>query len=346
MANLRYPDLPPVTGPADAGLTGLGANWNAGGEGSTPWIDYMVFQAYRPTYDGKAILESIKNGTSGTAAGKSKVDSASTSVYLYMPTNVAISYSAQYSNTKFGVAGVMAANMLGASGSEEVATTLKNAAGAATPEFGFNAVGTAASSISQMLGTSGGPSGSDLAAVTQGKVFNPYEEQIFNGISFRAHSFSWKLIARDKKEAETIDSIVKYFKTAMLPSYDDKIGSLIQKAVTPPPAVTPSTSTPPSGSLGEAVSGDPFTKSTNRFLTVPGRVRVDFVRVFTGAGKAPSSIKLFNIKDCIIDSIGVNYTPDGSYVNTNDGYVPALEMSMGLKEISLVTAEDVAKYGF
>lgn len=342
MANLRYPDLPPIGGAADAGLTGLGANWNAGGEGSTPWIDYMVFQGYRPAYDGKAILESIKNGSSGTAAGKSKVDTSATSVYLYMPTNVAISYSAQYSNTKFGVAGVMAANMLGASGSEEVATTLKNAAGAATPEFGFNAVGTASSAISQMLGTEGSVSGSNLAAVTQGKVFNPYEEQIFNGISFRAHSFSWKLIARDKKEAETIESIIKYFKILMLPSYDDKIGSLTQSATKP---TTPSTTTPPTGTLAQAVGGDPFASSTNRFLTVPSRVRVDFVRVLLGAGKGTSSIRLFNIKDCIIDNIGVNYTPDGSYVNTNDGYVPALEMTMGLKEISLVTAEDVA-YGF
>lgn len=345
MANYRYPDLPPIGGAADAGLTGLGANWNAGGEGATPWIDYMIFQGYKPTYDGKAILESIKNGSAGTAAGKSKVDTSDTSVYLYMPTNVAISYSAQYSNTKFGVAGVMAANMLGASGSEEVATTLKNAAGSATPEFGFNAVGTASSAISQMLGTEGSVSGSNLAAVTQGKVFNPYEEQIFNGISFRAHSFSWKLIARDKKEAETIQSIINYFKVLMLPSYGDSIGSLTKNAVTPQLPVTPSTGTPPTGSLGQAVGGDPFASSTNRFLTVPSRVRVDFVRVLLGAGKGTSSIRLFNIKDCIIDSMGVNYTPDGSYVNTNDGYVPALEMSMGLKEISLVTAEDV-KYGF
>ena len=345
MANLRYPDLPPIGGAADAGLTGLGANWNAGGEGATPWIDYMIFQSYRPIYDGKAILESIKQGSSGTDAGKSKVDTSETSVYLYMPTNVAISYSAQYSNTKFGVAGVMAAQMLGAGGSEEIATTLKNAAGAATPEFGFNAVGTASRAISDLMGISGGPSGSDLAAVTQGKVFNPYEEQIFNGISFRAHSLSWKLIARDKKEAETIQSIINYFKVLMLPSYGDSIGSLTKKAVTPQLPVTPSTGTPPTGSLGQAVGGDPFTTSPNRFLNVPSRVRVDFVRVLLGAGKGTSSVRLFKIKDCIIDSLGVNYTPDGSYVNTNDGYVPALEMSMGLKEISMVTAEDI-KDGF
>lgn len=342
MTNLRYPDLFPVAGAADAGLAGLGANWNAGGEGSTPWIDYMSFQGYQPIYDGTAILESIKNGSSGTAGGNSKVQTSSDTVFLYMPTNVAIAYTAQYTNTMFGVAGVMAAQMLGAGGSEEIATTLKNAAGSATPEFGFNAVGNAASSISNMLGIQGDVKGSQLAAVTQGKIFNPYEEQIFNGISFRAHSFSWKLIARDKKEAETIESIVKYFKVLMLPSYGDSISSLTKAAVTPPPPVTPSTGTPPAQNLGQAVGGDPFAKSTNRFLNVPFRVRVDFIRVFSG-GKGISPIKLFKIKDCIIDSLGVNYTPDGSYVNTNDGYVPALEMTMGLKEISLVTSNDVDK---
>ena len=327
----RYPDLPPVGSKADAGLEGLGAQFNAGGEGLTPWVDYIAFQAYRPQYNGGAILESIRNAEAQTKTGAKGLSTEEFgSVYLYVPSNVGVNYAAMYSNTKFGVAGLAAAQMLGSSGSKEIAETLKNAAGGATPEFGFNAVAEASTTLARVLGTEGTVTGSQLAAVTEGRIFNPYEELIFDSVSFRAHSFNWKLVARNKKEAEDISNIVKFFKRAMLPTYDSNIG---KKDGSTPPTTTPASST-----VGDKL-GTPF-PVTGRYLQVPSRVRVQFLRVYRTNGKI-QPIPIFKLKDCVIDGLQVNYTPDGGYVNTNDLLVPALEMQMSLKEIAIVTASDV-----
>lgn len=341
----RYPDLPPVGSAADAGLDGLGINWNTGGEGLTPWVDYIRFAAYRPVYNGTAVLESFKEENKSAQAAKAQQQAGPT-VFLYMPATIAVNYSAMYNNTKFGVGGIAAAQMLGGSGgSEEVAKTLQNAAAGATPEAGFRAVSDASNALSQFIGVEGSTTASDLAAVSQGRIFNPYEEQIFNGISFRAHNFNFKLVARDLTEAREIDAIIRVFKSVMLPSYNDNITDLAKSAEA---AKTKGTQQPNGGSVSAQLTPD-FSNIKNRYLNVPFRVKVDFVRIQSVQGKlgdvgtARSVIGLYKMKDCIIDGLQVNYTPDGNYVNTKDGYVPAIDMSISLKEISLVTQEDIAQ---
>jgi len=345
---LVYPEIPPVLNSSYAGLAGLGANWNPGGEGVTPWIDYIRFTIYRPTYDGKAVLESVRKEAidvkkSGLQLGPS--------IYLYMPANIAVSYGANYTNKAFGVTGIMAAQMLGGNGAgEEIAKTLQNAAAGATPEAGFNAVAEAATKLGQFMGVGGDVNGSDLAAVSQGRIFNPYEEQIFNGVSFRSHNFQFKLVARSKEEAQVIDGILKTFKSCMLPTYNpgDAMGAAKKAASTAATGAKSSTSKDGSGSVADSLT-PPFSNVANRYLSVPSRTRVEFIRVQNVRGNfgnydvAPNIVGLFKLKDCVIDGLQANYTPDGAYVNTNDGYVPAIDLSISLKEISLVTSEDIAQ---
>lgn len=341
-SSYRYPDIPPVGSSADAGLDGLGINWNRGGEGLTPWVDYIRFSEYRPKYNGKAILESFSDENKGGRAAESWKEQGTT-VFLYMPSNIAVSYAASYNSTKFGVGGIMAAQMLGSTNSEDVAKSLQNAAASATPEAGFGAVKDAANAISQFIGTEGGiSSGSDLAAVTQGRIFNPYEEQIFNGITFRAHNFQFKLVARTKQEAEQIDGILKFFKMVMLPRYNS------EPLGTPKSGAKDATSSEGSGTAASKLTPD-FSNTKNRYLEVPSRVEVEFMRIQNIQGKlgqigsAKTVQGLFKMKDCIIDGFQVNYTPDGGYVNTDDGYVPAIDINISLKEIALVTGEDIAQ---
>lgn len=342
MATFRYPDIAPVGSASDAGLAQLGANWNPGGEGLTRWIDYIKFESYELEYSGSAILDSFKDG-SASASDNAGRKSVKDTVFLYMPASIAASYSTNYNQTAFGVGGVMAAQMLGSSNSTEIATALQNAAAGATPESALSMLGSAVGDMNSALGVGGQVSGNDLSAVTQGRVFNPYEEQIFQGVNFRTHSFQFKLIARDRTEATQIESIIKFFKQTMLPKYTGDIGN-------PNP-------TPPSGAAAGSSSGNGQTvaQSLNfpgsgerRYLKVPRRVKVEFVRInrtgntlaSTGSSTA---VKLFKFKDCIIDSFQANYTPDGGYVNTQDGYVPAIDIQVNLKEVALVTAEDISQ---
>lgn len=356
MASFRYPDISPVGSGSAAGLTGLGANWNRGGEGLTRWVDYIKFQGYALNYDGAAILESFKNSKDAentarnSSAGKELLGD---SVYLYMPANIAVSYQTSYNQVAFGVGGIMAAQMLGASSSTEIAEALKNAAGGAAPEAAFSAVGDAIGGLNQVIGVGGQVSGNDLAAVSQGRIFNPFEEQVFQGVSFRTHQFDFKLVARDKKEAENIDGIIRFFKILMLPSYDGDIGNPDKPD---PPKNTKTTDDAPKKDDAEKKNDKTVAEKISfagagerRYLKVPGRVKVEFVRINTTNGQlgatSASLSTLFKLKDCVVESMQVNYTPDGGYVNTDEGYVPALQLQMTLKEVALVTAED-AKAGY
>lgn len=348
MATFRYPDIAPVGSASDAGLQELGASWNPGGEGLTRWVDYIKFQAYALNYNGSAILDSFKDGNS--ASGSSNATGNETNgdtVLLYMPANIAASYQTSYNQTAFGVGGIMAAQMLGSTNSTEIAGALKNAAAGAAPEAAFSAVGEAITGLNQAIGVAGSVDGNALAAVSQGRVFNPYEEQIFQGVSFRTHQFDFKLIARNRTEATQIESIVKFFKQTMLPSYEGDIGvpgGGAQAGGGAAPGAAAAGNQPINQQLNFAGSGE------RRYLKVPSRLKVEFVRInratnalASSSSASASAIKLFKFKDCVIESFQVNYTPDGGYVNTQEGYVPALNMQMTLKEVALVTSADIAQ---
>jgi hypothetical protein len=50
-----------------------------------------------------------------------------------------------------------------------------------------------------------------------GKAKNPMEEQVFEGVSFRDHSFDYEFYPKSKDEAKMVEDICWTFKTAMLP---------------------------------------------------------------------------------------------------------------------------------
>lgn len=50
-----------------------------------------------------------------------------------------------------------------------------------------------------------------------GKATNPMEEQVFEGVDFRDHSFDYEFYPKSKAEAKMVEDICWAFKTAMLP---------------------------------------------------------------------------------------------------------------------------------
>ena len=119
-----------------------------------------------------------------------------TSVYIAMPKNISTAYSASYAKVNMGVAGVMASTMISSNAAgglsyNDAAKTISDAAGAAMPQAAASVIADSVSALNQLVGgDGGGPSASDLLAVGQGRVFNPFAEQIFKEMNFRTHSFS------------------------------------------------------------------------------------------------------------------------------------------------------------
>lgn len=327
MANLYYPTKPPVSGSSDAGLMTLGTSWSAGSAFPTEYIDFLQMTVLNVQYNKGAVLANA--GAAGAKGAEDRV-SLGTSIYLYMPQNFSASYQAQYSNVAFGVTGKMAAEMLGKSGSA-VVSEIQAAASDAAPEALFNAIAKGTSGLANTIGLDSAVTGSAISAVTQGKIFNPFEEMIFTGVGFRSFPFSWKLVARNKKEAETINQIINVFKANMLPNFDDS-------------SMEPTTwdGKPNNAAVAGAT---PYKSGTGaRYLTVPNRFRLRAKRV-TYSGTTFNSgddiSALFKFKDCILESFNVSYTPDGQYSSTYDQYVPAVQIDCTFKEIAYVTANDI-----
>ena len=94
--------------------------------------------------------------------------------------------------------------------------------------------------------------GADPNAVTQninGKIANPYREQVFGGMDLRQFDFTWKLVPRNRSEQRSIERIIKYLRRAALPDTSESFGQ--------------------SGFLSDLGGQDFGGAATDRWLTVP-----------------------------------------------------------------------------
>lgn len=162
--------------------------------------------------------------------------------------------------------------------------------------------------------------GADPNAITQninGKIANPYMEQIFNGIGMREFSFSWKLVPRNSKEQKSIHSIIKTLRKAVLPNKSGTFGDV----------------------NGGTIETDDIARGTNdRWLTVP--------KVFNLAWKyqGENIESMPKIKTCICKNIQVSYTPDNvwaTHLLDNNPYPVAYNLSLTFGEMEIITSNDV-----
>lgn len=340
MASIRYPNKV-FTGGGDS----------TGADFATGSVDYVKFEAIKPYQDPNS------NTQTPTSAGV---------VYLYMPSQLQVNYAASYNSVAIGAAGVAAAQALKSSSSLDLASAIQGYAQSAGPEFAFSTVATGLAGIKDLTGTGGtNLTASQLSALSQGKIFNPYMEQIFEAPGFRDHNFSFKMIARDKKEATDIKKIIDFFKINMLPAlsgYTDteakSAGQTQDQAKAAQSAKdAKGNAKPAAAAASNAALFENFLKtpgvSNNRWLSVPNKFDISFQR-FPGfvSGAISSNDNqvngLYLFKRCVLKSCQVNYTPDGQYTafasstGINDLIVPAVQIDLSFSETEIITSIDAA----
>jgi hypothetical protein len=170
------------------------------------------------------------------------------SIVLPIPLNLSTQYNAEYQNESLGVFGAMAAGRINAADLKSAAGDISNlisskiqaasdafkaqdldagvrAAGIAGP-FAATAAATAGAGAIGGLLALGGTSGGVISGigVSEGLAINPHMAVLFQGVGFREHSFSYKLLARNITESRRINELISVFKYHMHPNY--KIGNL------------------------------------------------------------------------------------------------------------------------
>ena len=314
-------------------------------ENPTQKIDYVMFQRKRIKYDDQ-------NGSAyyGLNIPNNKVamDKNPDRVYIAMPQNLSTQYQPTYRQVDVGVAGIAAAT--GLSGDltfDSAAQALQTAASDALPEFAANTMFQVMQGASQFLGLAGTATANDILALSKGKVFNPYTEQLYSNMQFRNHNFSFKFFARNEQESIEINKIIKYMKRGALPIYGT--------------TKTTGVSSDSDDNDGKSQITDIITKvdeklnsvGAARFFEVPDKYDIKFVRLdpLTGTIDSDSANLHYKIHTSVCTGIDVNYTPDGQYnamkrnnLGVGSGsplQVPAVTLNCRFTETQLVTQSQI-----
>lgn len=360
MTVYRYP-LEAIDGYSDQDVT----------DPSTIATDFLMIHRHRVNYDdGKAGNNFYSRKNPGN---QQKVIYDDDVVYVAMPPSLQTAYGPAYKRMDIGVSGLTMTQMLD-SGKDmtNMAEKIQQAAKAALPEFGTNAALSIANSFNQFLGLQGSIDLNTIEQLRNGRIFNPFSEQIFAGMSFRTHNFAFKFFIRNEAEAKQVYKIIRYLKVGALPDigsgkFSESLVNKQKKFDLPKQK---------GKDIERKDHNDVFDKdyfknfqdgyaNDDRYFIAPDRFDLRFCRFKNGAGNTPKQVinsgkqsgkevddrrrdLHFKMYPSVCTGIQVNYTPDNQYISRKrpgreQMDVPAVVVSASFTETRLLTKRDVKK---
>ena len=141
-----------------------------------------------------------------------------------------------------------------------------------------------------------------IQARTDGTIFNPNIELLFNGPTLRSFKFQFKMTPRNDDEMKQIKSIIRSFKKNMSPKIvPNKEGA---------------------------------TAAGTLYLKTPSIFELTYMQ----GGKKHNF--LHNFKQCFLENMSVNYTGEGTYSTYDDGTPISMIMDLQFKETEPVYESD------
>tara|TARA_B100001250_G_scaffold413077_1_gene446039 strand:+ start:1874 stop:2965 length:1092 start_codon:yes stop_codon:yes gene_type:complete len=181
--------------------------------------------------------------------------------------------------------------------------------------------------LNKVPGVGGNLTMNDVSGSTRGIVLNPNAELLYDSPQLREIGMTFKMVPRNLTEAQTIDKIVKQFRSASMPSWglEDEIADF---------------STETKDSDNKDIGG---TMGGENFIHVPQLCKFTFM---TGNKRNPN---IAQFKPCGMARVQVNYTPDGTYATYDGGdkgsWPVATELQINFTETKIIFRSDV-KAGF
>jgi len=162
----------------------------------------------------------------GMEARKNLATKLKRNIYLNMPDTVAFNETASWEGSNLGMVGAVLnsdASSLVPGAAGQAATAAGGVSGAILGmTLGSAAVGGVAGLMAGSL--MGGTAIGDAFSAVTNVTANPYKEQTFQGIDFRAFTFSFKFRARNQSEIMVIKSIIESFRAFSKPSFKEGTG--------------------------------------------------------------------------------------------------------------------------
>jgi hypothetical protein len=141
-------------------------------------------------------------------------------------------------------------------------------------------------------------------------VINNAPGALYEGQSLRNHTFSWRLTPRNSQEQLVINTMIRVLKLASTSSMTN---------------------------IGGTKEENPWFGGR---LTIPHTVQVRFL------DEGEENLHLFKTKECFITNIDVNYTTQGAWTAHADGSPIETQITLSLKEITQVTAQEIDAFNY
>lgn len=200
--------------------TGGSLQWPSDNEATSGlWMTFTRKEYSRPSRKENATATSVGNV-----------------VALPLPPSFASGYGAQWDNTDFSSLD----RAVGSSLSSDFAKTLANAASGGNITSAQDALTSGFQSLGDLknVKTFAKAWATDFAFNSEaaskagsfiGLARNPFQAFLYRGPNFRSFEFSYKLTAKNKSEAQTIQNIIKEFKLGMTPNFEESMEDNIFK---------------------------------------------------------------------------------------------------------------------
>tara|TARA_B100001093_G_C26726917_1_gene970381 strand:- start:303 stop:1262 length:960 start_codon:yes stop_codon:yes gene_type:complete len=155
-------------------------------------------------------------GASTLSVKRAPTKRISSSIALYMPAQVSLQQDAKYGEVEIGASTAAAiAAYKGFQDGGDFSSSAISAMGA----FGDVAAESGKEALRTALDTAA-PGAKASMQISSGKVTNNRMEMVFEGVSRRSFSFSFKMMPKSENEAKAVDRIVNTFRFYMAPSFD------------------------------------------------------------------------------------------------------------------------------
>lgn len=221
-------------------------------------------------------------GTEGTVGPRAGADSQA-SVVLPIPTNLEDSYNVQINQFELEATGGVAADILSGQGSDvlkDLASATSFSENSTLNGLGLAELVSTVKAASAFVGRNAldslGVGGLSAAVdVTSGTAVNPHVALRFEGVNLKNHEFSWTLSPKNEEEARTLQGMINFIRSKILPSY--------------------------------AGVGDGDTAISRALLTYPSLVDI----YFTGLDQS----YFYYFKPAMVTNFSTNFTPNGLALN-------------------------------
>ena len=161
---------------------------------------------------GNEIRGPIKHNKKGVSSAFNNTRRISDSIAIYLPPNVEDSTTANYNDSKTGIAGFLVATGAAAMGGD--AKKIAESLVAGTEGLLKDQTARAIGAVGELAGAEGTE---QLVKKAFGEADNPYMEVLFDSMSLRTFTYNFNFAPKSEKEAEEVQKIIQLFRFHMAP---------------------------------------------------------------------------------------------------------------------------------